>query len=80
MMEDLPDPKILFGNRLRSIRVSRGFTQESLALEAQIDRTYISGCERGKRNVTIEMLYRLSDALNVSPKDLVPERFELEGV
>lgn len=80
MVEPLPDPKTLFGNRLRKIRVAKGLTQESLALEAQIDRTYISSCERGKRNVTIEMLYRLSDALSVSPKDLVPERFELEGI
>ena len=67
-----------FGNRLRSIRHGKGLSQEELAAKAEIDRTYISGCERGKRNVTLDIIYRLSEALDVSPKDLLPEINEKE--
>tara|TARA_R110002049_G_scaffold83933_7_gene213607 strand:+ start:1625 stop:1867 length:243 start_codon:yes stop_codon:yes gene_type:complete len=74
------DPKSHFGARLRTLRLSRGLTQEALAAKAGIDRTYISSCERGKRNITLEVLYRLSEALRVSPKDLLPDQFELEGI
>lgn len=73
------DPKSSVGARLRAVRKAKGLTQECLADAASIDRTYISGCERGKRNITIEVLYRLSDALDVSPKDLVPDKYELAG-
>ena len=73
------NPRIRFGARLRDLRLSKGLTQEALAAKAELDRTYISSCERGKRNVTLESIYRLSDALGVSPKDLIPDQYELEG-
>lgn len=73
------DVQVRFGQRLRALRLAKGFTQEDLAVRADIDRTYVSSCERGKRNVTLDVLYRLSDALAVSPKDLVPDPMELDG-
>lgn len=73
------DPKTRFGQRLRDIRISKNLTQENLAAKAGLDRTYVSSCERGKRNVTLEVVYKLSDALGVSPKELVPDQYELEG-
>lgn len=40
-----------FGLRLRELRIERGLSQEELGLRAELDRTYISGIERGTRNV-----------------------------
>ena len=74
------DPKAAFGSRLKALRVSRTLTQEGLAEKAGLDRTYVSSCERGKRNVSLQNIYRLSDALGVSPKDLIPDPFELQGL
>ena len=48
-MEDLI--LVSFGSYFKSLRVNKGLSQEQLALKADLDRTYISGIERGKRNV-----------------------------
>lgn len=56
---------------LRRIRVERGFSQESLAVDADVDRTYVSGIERLEFNPTIDLLERLADALSVDLSDLV---------
>jgi transcriptional regulator with XRE-family HTH domain len=60
--------KILFGKRLKSLRQKKGISQESLALSAGLDRTYVSGCERGLRNIGLENIYKLAIALGVSPE------------
>lgn len=65
------DPKIIFGRRLRELRLASGLSQEALADIAGLDRTYISGCERGRRNVSLENIYRLSKALGVTPAALI---------
>jgi len=69
--QKIADFKKLFGKRLRELRLARGLSQEALAHEADLDRTYVSSCERGKRNISLENLYRLSAALGVKPEDLV---------
>ncbi|MCX6972749.1 MAG: helix-turn-helix transcriptional regulator [Verrucomicrobia bacterium] len=51
------------GERIRDARKEKGWTQEDLAYEAEIDRSYIGGVERGERNVTFLMLCRISRAL-----------------
>lgn len=61
------NPCIDFGIRLRTIRVQRGLSQERLAQVAELDRTYISSCEAGRRNVTLKTLFRLAEALDVDP-------------
>lgn len=63
-------PKHKFGRRLRAIRISKGLSQEALAARAGLDRTYVSGCERGQRNIGLENIYRLSDALEIPPSEL----------
>lgn len=65
------DPRVLFGRRLRELRVARGLSQEALADAASLDRTYISSCERGRRNVSLQNLYRLAFALKVHPEELL---------
>jgi transcriptional regulator with XRE-family HTH domain len=68
----------LFGCHLRAARKDKGLSQEELAARAGIDRTYISSCERGKRNVTLDIIYRLSNALDISSKELIPDNAELD--
>jgi transcriptional regulator with XRE-family HTH domain len=60
-----------FGDRVRALRLDLGVSQEKLALDCGLDRTYISGIERGKRNVSLVNIHRLADALGVPASDLL---------
>jgi len=60
-----------FGQNLRAIRKLKGFSQERLAYESGIDRSYMGKIERGQVNITIEKIYILANCLNCSPKDLI---------
>ena len=62
---------IKFGNILRSIRKFRGFSQEKLAFEANLDRTYISLLERGQRMPTLDTIFKLAEALKISPSEFI---------
>lgn len=68
------NPLALFGERLRELRLARGLSQEDLADAAGLDRTYVSSCERGKRNISLTNIYRLARALGVEPAELVRAR------
>ena len=70
-MDQEADPKVTFGRRLRQLPLARGLSQEALAEVAGIDRTYVSSCERGKRNVGLENVHRLAAALGVGPDELL---------
>jgi DNA-binding XRE family transcriptional regulator/methylmalonyl-CoA mutase cobalamin-binding subunit len=59
------------GRRVQELRTARGFTQQQLATEAALDRTYVSGLERGRQNPTIGALLRLARALEVPLERLV---------
>lgn len=56
---------ILFGQRVRELRKSRGWSQEDLAAQCGLDRTYISGIERGVRNPTLGIIWILAKNLDV---------------
>lgn len=60
-----------FGKRLRSIRKDKGLSQETLALMCELDRTYIGGVERGERNISLINIYKIADALGVSPSEFL---------
>lgn len=60
-----------FGDRVRALRLELGVSQEKLALDYGLDRTYISGIERGKRNVSLVNIHRLAEALGVPATDLL---------
>jgi transcriptional regulator with XRE-family HTH domain len=55
-----------FGQNVAKFRNERDFSQDKLAEEAGIDRTYVSGIERGVRNPGIKVVVRLARSLNVS--------------
>lgn len=59
-----------FGKRIRELRLSKGWSQEKLALNADLDRTYIPSIEKGERNVSLEVMEKLATALAVSIPDL----------
>lgn len=71
------DQKRLFGERLRQLRTSAGLSQEELAERATLDRTYVSSCERGKRNVSLENIWRFALAMGVMPSALFFNENEL---
>lgn len=58
---------------LKNIRKSQNIAQEKLALEAGVDRTFVSKIERGIGNPSLEVLLRLSNRLGVSVADLLAE-------
>ena len=59
----------LVARNLRRLRVLRKLSQENLAVDAQIDRTYVSRLERGLENPTVAVLERLADALDAKIGD-----------
>lgn len=60
------------GKKIRELRKSKGFSQESFADEAGLDRTYMGGIERGERNIATLNLIRIAWALNVEIGELFP--------
>ena len=65
----------LFGLRLRELRSKADISQEALADRCGLDRTYISGLERGKRNPTLKI--RVANGLNIQIEELV-KKYDLE--
>jgi transcriptional regulator with XRE-family HTH domain len=61
----------MVGRNVRRLRQERGLSQEQLAFEAGLDRTYVSGIERGVRNPTVMILEKLAKALKVTPDALL---------
>jgi transcriptional regulator with XRE-family HTH domain len=61
------------GRTIRALRLKAGLTQEQLAEAADLHWTYISGIERGVRNVSIVNLFNIAVALKVRVRDLVRE-------
>lgn len=64
-------PEIAFGKVLRSLRLEREMTQETLGFEADLQRHYISLLERGSSSPTLKSIFRLSSALEIPPDRLI---------
>ena len=65
------EPLKLFGQRLVEIRKQKGYSQERLALESGTARSYLSGVERGLRNIAVLNIYKLAETLGVPPSSLL---------
>lgn len=66
-----PTPREVFGRNLRLMRRLKEVSQEQLALDADLSRTYVSEVERGARNISIDNMGLLAVALGVELKDLL---------
>jgi transcriptional regulator with XRE-family HTH domain len=64
-------PHEAFGKVLRALRAERGVSQEALALEAGIQRNYVSLIERGINQPTITIIFKLATALEIKPSHIV---------
>jgi transcriptional regulator with XRE-family HTH domain len=64
-------PEKAFGLALREIRRETGMSQERLALDCDLDRTYVSLMERGLKSPTVRTLFTLARILRVRPSELV---------
>lgn len=60
-----------FGERVRSLRKSKGYSQEAFAALCELDRTYVGGIERGERNVALKNIKSIADALGVTVAHLM---------
>lgn len=67
----------LFGSHVKELRLSLGLSQEQLATLCELDRTYISGIERGKRNLSLVNIVKLASSLNISPSELMNFKEEI---
>lgn len=71
-----PNVKLLFGKHLRNLRIGLDWSQERLAHECGLDRSYIGGVERGERNLSLENIVRIAQAMHLLPCKLL--EFDLD--
>lgn len=63
--------EIAFGEVLRKFRNDKNLTQEKLAFESNLDRTYISLLERGRRQPSLASILQLANALDIPPEQFI---------
>jgi len=61
----------MLGEQLRRARKAAGLTQEQVAFKANLDRTYISQLEHDKKSPTVDVLFRLCEALGVQAARII---------
>ena len=71
------EPEVAFGKVLRALRKQAGLSQERLALDADIQRNYVSLLERGLKSVSIKVLFKLAAPLKTSPSEMLEQTEQL---
>jgi len=64
--------RVGFGKLLREKRRKLGISQEELAFQSGLHRTYVGSVERGERNLSLENIFVFAKALKCYPTDLIP--------
>jgi transcriptional regulator with XRE-family HTH domain len=67
----MADYRRVLAENVKTARKALGLSQEALALETEIDRTYISGIERGNRNPSLDLIVKLAARLQKTPGELL---------
>ncbi len=65
------DPRVLFGRRLAQLRRDKGWSQEILAFESGLARSYVGGIERGQRNLSLLNICKLAKTLGLAPEEMM---------
>ena len=68
------DIKLKVGQRIKELRKNLELSQEALANNAEVDRTYMTDVENGRRNISVEVLERIINALHISYADFFNSR------
>ncbi|HEL3759492.1 TPA: helix-turn-helix transcriptional regulator [Stenotrophomonas maltophilia] len=71
------EPEVAFGKVLRALRKQAGLSQEQLALDADLQRNYISLLERGLNSASIKTLFKLAAPLKTSPSQMLEQTEQL---
>jgi transcriptional regulator with XRE-family HTH domain len=72
IMKDNTDVCVKFGKRLSQLRKDKkSWSQEQLALESGLARSYVSGVERGVRNISLKNICKLAEKLEIAPSELL---------
>jgi transcriptional regulator with XRE-family HTH domain len=74
------DLREVFAINLRRLRNARGMSQEGLAHEARISRSYLSQIEKGSFNVSLKVIGKLAETLHVEPGEFLNGRIQGDGV
>lgn len=61
----------MLGDELKKARITAGLTQEQLSYEAELDRTYISHLENNHKSPTVDVLFRICDALGITASEFL---------
>ncbi len=72
-MRDKTEILILFGKRVREVRMQKGLSQEQLASIADVHRTYIGMIERAEKNITLLNIEKIANALDIKISSLLNE-------
>ena len=73
--------RLVFARNIRLVRVHAGISQEQMAADAGLDRAFVGTLERGQRNISIDNIELLCEAMGESPHDLLnPELPALRGL
>lgn len=59
-----------FGQRIKSLRQNTGLSQEKFALHINMDRTYYASVEKGRRNISLENIYKIAQGFDISLEEL----------
>jgi transcriptional regulator with XRE-family HTH domain len=70
--------RLVFAKNLRAARIEAGLSQEALAAEAGLDRTFVGTLERGQRNISVDNIEALSKAIRIAAHELMNPRFAVE--
>ncbi|MBU6441035.1 MAG: helix-turn-helix domain-containing protein [Betaproteobacteria bacterium] len=65
------DPRLLFGRQVADMRRAAGLSQEALAHDSGLARSYLGGVERGQRNISLVNICKLARALGIRPAELL---------
>ena len=70
---------VKLGNKIRELRVVKGYSQEGVADASGMGRTYMGRVERGEQNISIQNLIQIAFALNVEVSEFIPKLAELKN-